>query len=219
MYVYLLIFLRAKRLPSRIYILLSSVFTFSFPFYIFLIITSYITFYLIFYLILSFSARLATTRTPHSLYFSYLPILMFHTYFLHLYIFIHSPFPLPFRLPFLSYSLHSHFHSCSPPLLSFACSSFSSDPFYFRYPFFAFSFLTQYFTYPFPHRSLLPPFCTASIQYMFPRFFLSRTYSIPRYSIHLVRSPVPTTPHIISHPIPRYSFAPFLFPSHLSVFR
>ena len=55
---------RVTRLPSRIYILrintfLSSVFTISFPFYVFLIITSYITLYLSFYLILLAPPRLA----------------------------------------------------------------------------------------------------------------------------------------------------------------
>ena len=90
----------------RLYILLSPVFTFFLPSYIFLIVTSCLTFSLIFYL---FSARFATPRTlgalsfllsilhsnlfstlsylspqasprpPRSLYLSYVPILMFHT--------------------------------------------------------------------------------------------------------------------------------------------
>ena len=92
----------------RLYILLSPVFTFFFPSYIFLIATSCLTFSLIFYL---FSARFATPRTPRplsfllsilhsnlfstlsyfsphasprlprSLYLSYLPILMFHLFY------------------------------------------------------------------------------------------------------------------------------------------
>ena len=164
---YVLIPLRITRLPSRLFVsfyifslfprtyistFFSPVFTFSFPFYIFLVITSYITFYLIFYLILLFSARLATPRTPRSPYFSYLLILMFHTCILFLYIFIHSlspPFSTSVSLSFISFSLSFLFISF-PPLFSFACASFSSDPFYFRYPFFASSFLIQYFSYPFP---------------------------------------------------------------------
>ena len=131
----------------RLYILLSPVFTFFFPSYIFLIVTSGLTFSLIFYL---FSARFATPRTPRSLsfllsilhsnlfstlsylsphssprpprslYLSYLPILMFHTYFLLLYMFIHFlytvSFPSPFDFRF--FLIRSIFTFILVPLLS-----------------------------------------------------------------------------------------------------
>ena len=126
--VLLLVPLRVTRLPSRIhilrlYILLSPVFTFSFPSYIFFIVTSCLTFSLIFYLILSFFARLATHASLASLIFSpyphvsYLFSTLIHFFFLNFYtFFIHSLFPLPLRLPFLSHLFHSHFHFCSSSL-------------------------------------------------------------------------------------------------------
>ena len=95
---------------------------------------------------LSYLSPQASPRPPRSLHLSYLPILMFQTYFLLLYMFIHflyifytqslSPPPsTSVSLSFVPFSLSFLF------LFSLACASLSSDPFYFRYPFFASSFL------------------------------------------------------------------------------
>ena len=193
--------------------------TFSFPFYttfyIFFIV--YIKFYFIFYLILLFSARLVTPRTRRSLALLFLSPYLHISYY-SLYSCTQSPFPslstsvslsfIPFSLPFLFLSSPPPPSSPLPVLLSLFPLSISVIHSSLLPSSSSISFILS----PIP----LPPFCTESIRYMFQRFFLSPTYSTPSL---LFRSPVPTFPHLISHSIPRYSFLPSLFPSHLYVFR
>ena len=123
MYIYLLVPLRVTRLPFRIhiirlYVLLSPVFTFSFPSYIFLIVTSCLTFSLVFHLFFPHaSPHLARhARFTYLISLSSCFILIFYFYTCLYIFFLHSLFPLPFRLPFLSHSFHSYFHSCSSSL-------------------------------------------------------------------------------------------------------
>ena len=96
---------------SRIYILLSLL-------YYFLHI-SYCLYYILSYFILYPTFLRTSCHAMHAslalLFLSPYPHVpyLFST-------FIHSLFPLPFRLPFLSHSFHSHSHSCSsPPPFSF----------------------------------------------------------------------------------------------------
>ena len=85
MYIYLLVPLRITRLPFRIhiirlYILLSPVFTFSFPSYIFLIVTSCLTFSLIFYLFFRTPRHARLARFTYLISLSSCFVLIFYFY-------------------------------------------------------------------------------------------------------------------------------------------
>ena len=139
-------------------------------------------------------------------------IFYFYTFFFFFYTFIHRFFPLPFRLPFLSHSFHSHFHSCTSPLPR-------SSP---SLALFSLLTLSISVIHSSPLRSSFSISLILSPIVLFSPLFVlhlsntcSHDSSSPPHTPLLFRSPVPTSPHLISYPIPRYSFVPFLFPSHL----
>ena len=209
MYVYLLIPPRVTRLPSRLFVFFY-IFSFLPYLHIYILLSRiylllsflHISYYYLLYYILSYflpyptfffarPARLARFTSLISLSSYLLSTFYFYTQSL-------SPLiSTSVSLSFIPFSLSFLFLS-SPPLFSFACASFSSDVLYFRYPFFASSFLIQHF----------PNFCPIHVPMILPLPDILDTCPLPFPNTNLPSSHFP-------YPISRYCFVPFLFPSHI----